>query len=93
MRDAFARCGGSWEDIALDQRDLLEVVGENARGKQAGDAATDNHGLAKGAARHDVAPLCKLLIADQALRYRAELAWLSIRFEFRACARSGHDLG
>ena len=93
LRDTFARCGGPREDIPLDQRDLLEVVGENARGKQAGDAGTDNHGLAKGAARHGVAPLCKLLIADQALRHPAELAWLSIRFEFRACARSGHDLG
>src|SRR5215204_6309317 len=92
LRNAFARCGGPREDIPLDQRYLLEVVGENTRGKQAGDAATDNHGLAKGAARHGVAPLCKLLITDQPLRHRAELDGLSIRFEFSACARSGHVL-
>ena len=60
------------EDIPLDQRDLLEVVGENTRGKQAGDAATDNRGMAKGAARHGVAPLC-ILITDRALRHPAVL--------------------
>jgi hypothetical protein len=92
LRDAFARCGRPWEDIPLDQRDLLEVVGENTRGKQAGDAGTNNHGMAKGAARHGVAPLCKPLITDQALRHRAKLEGLSIRIEFSTCARSGHDL-
>ena len=62
LRHAFARRGGTREDIPLDQRYLLEVVGENTRGKQAGDAAADNHGMVKGAARHGVAPpLCKLL--------------------------------
>jgi hypothetical protein len=73
LRDAFARRGGTWEDIPLDQRDLLEVVGENTCGKQAGDAATDNDGMAKGAARHGRSSL----ITDPRLRHRAEPEWLS----------------
>ena len=52
----FARNRRIRETIALDQRDTLEMIRQDAAGKQPCNAAADDHGVPEGMVPHGVSP-------------------------------------
>jgi hypothetical protein len=52
LRHTFARCRLTPDHVLLDQRDLLEVIGESASGEQARHAGTCNDHMAESGSRH-----------------------------------------
>ena len=51
LRHAFPRSGPTRDDILLNQRDVLEMIGENASGEQARHAGACNDRMPKSQSR------------------------------------------